>query len=100
MIFALGYTIPHCRMIEDYRSAIDILPMVDTPETFGLHPNADITYVYNVCSACYIRKAYVAQICVEFLSNILQQLRHHITSFLERLHNLTNTNNTNKCGFS
>ena len=44
MLFCvLGYTIPTGRMIEDYRAAIDLLPLVDTPETFGLHPNADIT---------------------------------------------------------
>ncbi|EDV25010.1 uncharacterized protein TRIADDRAFT_56504 [Trichoplax adhaerens] len=42
--FYEGYRIPKCKTIEDYRTAIDSLPLVDSPEAFGLHPNADITY--------------------------------------------------------
>lgn len=43
--FYKGYTIPQCRTIEQFKEAIDHLPLVDSPEAFGLHPNADITYV-------------------------------------------------------
>ncbi|XP_028415244.1 dynein heavy chain 5, axonemal-like [Dendronephthya gigantea] len=42
--FYNGYTIPRCTQIADFRSAIEELPLTDTPEVFGLHPNADITY--------------------------------------------------------
>ena len=42
-IFYKGYTIPQLKTIEEYRNSIEQLPLVDTPEVFGLHPNADIS---------------------------------------------------------
>eukprot|EP00731_Ephydatia_muelleri_P018279 Em0011g319a len=46
--FYKGYKIPQCKSIEQFREAIDLLPLLDTPEVFGLHPNADIMYQTNV----------------------------------------------------
>ena len=38
-----GYGIPICKTVKEYLDSIDALPLVDTPEIFGMHPNADIT---------------------------------------------------------
>jgi dynein heavy chain len=39
-----NYKIPDGLEIQNYRDAIDTLPVVDSPLIFGLHPNADLTY--------------------------------------------------------
>ncbi|KAJ1563094.1 Dynein heavy chain 5, axonemal [Cladochytrium tenue] len=41
--FYKGYIIPHLKTVEEYRQSIESLPLVDTPDVFGLHPNADIS---------------------------------------------------------
>ncbi|KAI9330652.1 dynein heavy chain domain-containing protein [Obelidium mucronatum] len=42
-MFYKGYVIPHLKTVEEYRTSIESLPLVDTPDVFGLHPNADIS---------------------------------------------------------
>ncbi|XP_069464857.1 dynein axonemal heavy chain 8 [Ambystoma mexicanum] len=48
--FYVGYKIPICKTIEQYLEIIQSLPAVDTPQVFGLHPNADITYQSNTAA--------------------------------------------------
>jgi dynein heavy chain len=45
--FYKGYNIPQLKTVEEYRAAIDALPGGDTPDVFGLHPNADISCQSN-----------------------------------------------------
>ena len=42
--FYKGYIIPKVTKVNDFREYINNLGATDTPEAFGLHPNADITY--------------------------------------------------------
>lgn len=46
--FYVGYQIPgKIKKIEEIRKFIELLPNLDSPQAFGLHPNADITYQSN-----------------------------------------------------
>ena len=42
-VFYKGYGIVTFKTIKEYLDYIESLPLSDTPEIFGLHPNADIT---------------------------------------------------------
>ena len=41
--FYKGYNIVLFKTVKEYIDYIESLPLADTPEIFGLHPNADIT---------------------------------------------------------
>ena len=45
-----SYTIPDGNEIEGFRKGIEELPATETPEIFGLHSNADITFRTNQAS--------------------------------------------------
>uniref|UniRef100_A0A4W6EG55 Dynein axonemal heavy chain 8 n=1 Tax=Lates calcarifer TaxID=8187 RepID=A0A4W6EG55_LATCA len=45
--FYTGYKIPVCKTVEEYMEYIQSLPVLDSPQALGLHPNADITYQTN-----------------------------------------------------
>lgn len=45
--FYKGYKVPQTRNIQGYMEYINNLQATDTPEVFGLHSNADITYQIN-----------------------------------------------------
>lgn len=46
--FYKGYKILRYKNIEQYVEAIQDLPSLDPPQAYGLHPNADITYVLMI----------------------------------------------------
>ncbi|XP_039566951.1 dynein heavy chain 5, axonemal-like [Passer montanus] len=51
--FYKGYVIPKGNTVEDHLQYIEQLPVIDTPEVFGLHPNADITYQTNLANETF-----------------------------------------------
>ena len=41
--FYKGFPIPLHKYVREYLDYIDMMPLVISPEVFGMHPNADIT---------------------------------------------------------
>ncbi|KAL4222174.1 Dynein heavy chain 8 [Mactra antiquata] len=48
--FYTGYKIPKVKTYDQFMHYIEHMPLVDSPEAFGLHPNADITYQTNMAA--------------------------------------------------
>lgn len=76
----VDYVIPPEGELEDYRKFIEGLPLVNTPEVFGLHPNAEI--------------GYFTQAAKEMWSNLIElqpQTGNHVTrlSLIMELINLS-----------
>ncbi|KAG5338491.1 DYH8 protein, partial [Acromyrmex heyeri] len=46
-VFYKGYPLLVLKQVSDYLKAIDTMSSVDSPQVYGLHPNADITYQSN-----------------------------------------------------
>ena len=43
----MDYRLPAELTLEGCLAAVDALPLVTSPEVFGLHPNAEISYMTN-----------------------------------------------------
>ncbi|GAB1603179.1 hypothetical protein Ahia01_000598400 [Argonauta hians] len=82
-----GYAIPRGNKLQDYLDYIQNLPTTDSPEVFGLHTNADITYssktaqsildtIVNIqpkdrsAGAGETRESIVYNICNDMLDNL------------------------------
>ncbi|XP_072235150.1 dynein axonemal heavy chain 5-like, partial [Leuresthes tenuis] len=52
--FYQGYRVPsNPKTVQDVLQHIEALPPLDSPEVFGLHPNADITYQTNLANETF-----------------------------------------------
>lgn len=44
-LFILGiYYAPHCDTLDEYKEYINNLPIIDNPEIFGMHSNANLAF--------------------------------------------------------
>lgn len=75
--FYKGYKVPISRNLQTYTDYINSLPANDTPEVFGLHTNADITYQINTAKGIY--------------KCILFYIYNYIIIYLYKLYDVHNT---------
>lgn len=82
--FYKGYKVPITRNLQNYVDYINSLPPTDTPEVFGLHSNADITYQINTAKG---RNGFVVSVFFErfsYFAYLKQKLKlwlwHNIVS--------------------
>ena len=105
-VFYKGYQIPVKKTIGEYLDFIETMPLVDTPEVFGLHPNADITYMTTMAkevlgtivdiqpkdgssSAGESREDAVARMCNEFLEKLPADfVPHEVRARLKKMGNV------------
>ena len=50
-VFGKGYGVPKYSKIEEIMTIIEGMPLVDSPEVYGLHSNADITFQTNTAKS-------------------------------------------------
>lgn len=62
--FHKGYRVPMSRNLHTYIEYINSLQASDTPEVFGLHSNADITYQINTAKGMFYSNYYL---CVGYV---------------------------------
>lgn len=60
--FYKGYKVPQTRNLSGYIDYINGLPTTDTPEVFGLHSNADITYQINTAKRIYYLRYFLIKL--------------------------------------
>lgn len=108
--FYKGYKVIVKGKIEEYRAAIEEMPLVDTPEVFGLHPNADISYQTAMASETLgtildiqpkdssgsggeSREDTVTRMCNEFLEKLPANfLVHEVKARLKKMGAFTSLN--------
>jgi len=42
--------------LTEYKNYIDDLPLIDDPEVFGMHENANLAFQVTLTSSCYTQK--------------------------------------------
>lgn len=73
--FYKGYKVPITRNLQNYVDYINSLPPTDTPEVFGLHSNADITYQINTAKGKVLFRYYFK--CFSYFT-YFQIFKHNI----------------------
>jgi hypothetical protein len=69
-VFYEGYKIVKFKNVSEYVSHIDTFATNDPPQVYGLHPNADITYI-NIKSFTYL-----FLVCIAFQLSNKHNQRH------------------------
>ncbi|XP_076055179.1 LOW QUALITY PROTEIN: dynein axonemal heavy chain 5-like [Oratosquilla oratoria] len=101
--FYQGYGLPICKTQTEYLEFINALPITDSPEVFGLHPNADITYQINTAKGILdtilsmqpkeggprggeTREAVVSRLATDMLEKLPKDyIQHEIKEALQRM---------------
>jgi len=57
LFFCVGiYFAPDSDSLTEYKNYIDDLPLIDDPEVFGMHENANLAFQVTLTSSCYTQK--------------------------------------------
>eukprot|EP00912_Choanoflagellata_sp_UC4_P002376 UC4_evm2s1496 len=101
-----GYSIPLFKSLQEYKDAIEEMSLVDPPDVFGLHANADITYQTAKASTTLAkivdiqpkesgsgggetREESVARMCIEFNDKLPKNFNpHEVKDHLHKMDHL------------